>query len=56
MFEKPEDRTILDFKIWLFRVYCERKSTTEAQVVRKNPFMLREPQHERGGVIDNSSV
>ena len=24
--------------------------TAEAQVVRKNPFMLREPQHERDGV------
>jgi hypothetical protein len=25
--------------------------TAEALVVRKNPFMLREPQHERGGGI-----
>jgi len=30
--------------------------TAEAQVVRKNPFMLREPQHERDNVVGNSST
>ncbi|MGH7766300.1 MAG: hypothetical protein ACREQP_02505, partial [Candidatus Binatia bacterium] len=30
--------------------------TAEAQVMRKNRFMLREPQHERDGIIDNSST
>jgi hypothetical protein len=30
--------------------------TAKAQVVRKIPFMLREPQHERDKVVGNSST
>jgi hypothetical protein len=33
-----------------------REFTTEARDVRKNPSMLREPQHERDGVIGSSST
>jgi hypothetical protein len=30
--------------------------TAEALVVRKNPFMLRDPQRERGGIISKAST
>jgi hypothetical protein len=33
-----------------------RELIAETLVVRKNPFMLREPQHERGSIIDNLSI
>jgi hypothetical protein len=34
----------------------EEACHVNSPVVRKNPFMLREPQHERGAVIGHSST
>ena len=42
-------------KDWQVSKPAPTKLTAESRVVRKNPFMLRGPQHERGGIIGNSS-